>query len=109
MKSNQRNQGKSQRLMYLENKDGLIDNVPARIGWVLFSKSGKSLYYRNRTLLSIPGGGIRGNFIDEATREEFWISGVKSQGTNVHQANHVTVEIDEDAINEYHRIRNRGC
>ena len=91
--------------MYIENKDGLIDGVPARIGWVDFSNSGKSIYYRGRTLLSISGGGKRGNFIDEDSREEYWISGVKSSGSNVHPSNSVKVEIDANAVEEYRRIR----
>jgi len=105
MKSNQRNQGKYKRLMYVENEDGLIDGKQARIGWVSFSKTGKSIYYRGRTLLSLPGGGVKGNFMDEDTREEYWVSGVKVRGSNTHYAEHVKVAVDEDALEEYKKIR----
>ncbi len=33
---NQLNRGLQKRLMYVENKDGDIDGVAARIGWVTF-------------------------------------------------------------------------
>lgn len=104
MKKNQLNQGKLRRVMYVENKHGLIDGERARIGWVSFSKSGRSLYYRGR-LLAV-GQGIRGNFLDIETREEFWVSGIKKQGSNRHLAEgKFHVLIDEDAKAEYARIR----
>ena len=58
---NQLTLGQDRRLMYLENKDGLIDGARARIGWVTFSKTGKSVHYRGMELLKQKGGGIRGN------------------------------------------------
>ncbi len=92
--------------MYVENKDGLLDGVQARIGWVRFSKTGRTIYYRGRSLLAIGGSGIRGNFIDEETREEFWISGVKKRGSNKHTAEFgVAALVDEDAREEYERIK----
>ena len=85
--------------MYIENKDGEIDGVSGRIGWVTFSKSGKSIYYRGRELLKVKG--IRGNFLDVVTREEYWVSGVKERGSNAHWAEPVSVEIDRDALEDY--------
>lgn len=64
MKTNQRNRGLEQRLMYLEAKDGLILGEKARIGWVRFSRSGRSIYYKDLSLVQAKGGGIRGNFLD---------------------------------------------
>lgn len=87
--------------MYLENKDGVIDGVPARIGWVSFSKSGKSVYYRGRELARLSGGGVRGNFYDVKTHEEYWISGEKKCGSNAHPAAPTKVEVDEDAKDEF--------
>jgi len=43
MKSNQLTKGENHRVMYIENKDGDIDGVAARIDWVTFSKSGRSV------------------------------------------------------------------
>jgi hypothetical protein len=67
MKTNQLTRGIERRVMYVENKDGLIDGSPARIGWVRFSETGRSVYYKGRTLKAIGGSGVRGNFRDEET------------------------------------------
>ena len=98
---NQLTRGLKQRLMYLENKAGLIDGCDARIGWATFSKTGRTVYYRGRTLCCIGGRGISGNFMDVASREEFWVSGIKKRGTNAHPARPIVVEIDSDARQAY--------
>jgi hypothetical protein len=95
--------GLKRRVMYVENKGGDIDGVAARIGWVTFSKTGQSVYYRGRTLLK--ANGISGNFLDVDSREEYWISGVKKRGSNVHWAESVSVEIDDDAREEYQKLK----
>jgi hypothetical protein len=105
MKSNQLTRGLKRRVMYVENKNGDIDGAPARIGWVTFSKSGLSVYYRGRTLKRLGGQGVSGNHYDEATGEEYWISGVKKNGSNRHWASRIKVQVDEDAQAEYTRIR----
>ncbi|MEM1379217.1 MAG: hypothetical protein AAGH41_01195 [Pseudomonadota bacterium] len=89
--------------MYVENKDGDIDGVAARIGWVTFSKTGKSVYYRGRALAK--ANGVAGNFLDVASREEYWVSGIKKRGSNVHWAENVAVLIDDDAREEYERLK----
>ena len=100
---NQLTKGLKRRVMYVENKDGDIDGVAARIGWVTFSRTGKSVYYRARTLTK--ANGIVGNFLDVDSREEYWVSGVKKRGSNVHWAESVAVQIDDDAREEYQRLR----
>ena len=90
-------------LMYIENKDGEIDGVPARIGWVTFSKTKRTIYYRGKSLQR--GNVIRGNHFDVDTGEEYWISGIKQRGSNSHPAKPVEVSVDDDAIDEYHRIK----
>ena len=105
MRKNQLTRGESKRVMYVENKDGDIDGVPGRIGWVTFSQTGRSVYYRGRTLKRVKGGGIRGNFYDDATGQEYWISGVKKEGSNTHWAESTKVQIDSDAMDEYNRLR----
>lgn len=102
---NQLTQGKTKRLMYVENKDGVIDGFHARIGWVTFSRSGRSVYYRGRTLKRAKGGGISGDFYCDETGEEYWVSGVKKKGSNAHWAEITTVFIDEDAREEYQIIK----
>jgi len=92
--------------MYVENKEGLLDGANGRIGWVTFSKTGQTVYYRGRSLKKATGGGIRGNFFDTETGEEYWVSGVKKRGSNAHWAeSNVSVEIDADALEEYRALR----
>lgn len=101
MKSTQLTRGKERRLMYVENKNGLIDGYSAHIGWVTFSKTGNTVYYRNLVLNKVKGGGVRGNFAEATTGDEFWISGVKRRGSNTHWAESVKIHVDEDAKDEY--------
>ncbi len=101
----QLNRGLKRRLMYVENKDGDIDGADGRIGWVSFSKSGQTVYYRGRELAKIKGGGVRGNFLDAQTGEEYWISGVKRRGSNSHWAERTTVAVDPDAEDAYRAQR----
>jgi len=89
--------------MYVENKSGDIDGVEARIGWVTFSKTGRTIYYRGRTLAK--ANVIAGNFLDIDSGDEYWVSGVKKRGSNVHWAESVAVHIDEDAQEEYQKIK----
>ena len=107
MKRNQANAGQKRRLMYVENKDGEIDGAAARIGWIEFSKSGLSIHYRGRTLARAKGAGIRGNYFDTETREEYWVSGVKRRGSNAHWAESVRVIVDDDARAAYAAARVR--
>jgi hypothetical protein len=108
MKNNQLTRGEDRRVMYVENKDGDIDGAVARIGWVTFSRTGLSVHYRGRTFKRSKGQGIRGNYYDEATGEEYWISGVKTRGSNAHWAESVQIEVDTDARDEYRRLRSRA-
>ncbi len=94
--------------MYIKNKVGNIDGVRARIGWVSFSKSGRTVYYRGRSLTRIKGGGIRGNFLDSESGEEYWLSGVKGEGSNTHWAETTPVHIDQDTEEEYARLKRSG-
>lgn len=102
---NQLNRALKKRLMYLENKDGAIDGVPVRIGWVTFPRSGRSVRYRGRVLLPVGGRGLRGNYIDEASGEEFRVSGVKRRGSNVDPHRPVAVWVGEDAHDACARSR----
>ena len=86
------------RIMYIEHKsDGIVG--PARIGRVTYSKTGRTLYYRGRSFVSLKGYGFKANFFDEETREEYWISGCKKDGSDALYA--TMIEIDEDAREEY--------
>ena len=90
------------RIMYIESKaDGLTG--PARIGRVEFSKTGKTVYYRGRTFRSLKGDGFKANYFDVETKEPFWISGPKKDGSDRLYGGRVEVEIDPDARLEYWR------
>jgi hypothetical protein len=102
---NQLTRGHKRRVMYVENKDGKIDGAEGRIGWVTFSKTGRTVFYRGRQLQRAKGGGIRGNFFDTETGEEYWISGVKKCGSNAHWAERIKVDVDDDAAEEYRAIK----
>jgi hypothetical protein len=94
-----------ERVMYVEMKTGFTRDGPAWIGRVRFSKSGRTLYYRGRRLQSLKGGGLMtANYVDIDTGDEFWVSGVKKNGQDRHWAGHGPVEIDADALDEYHRL-----
>ena len=84
--------------MYVELKSG-NDAGPAWIGRVRFSKTGRTAFYRGRTLTR--SQGISGNHVDEQSGEEFWISGVKKDGTDRHWAGGGHVEVDADVLDEY--------
>lgn len=106
MKSNQLNLGQPKRIMYIENKDGLIDGADARIGWVSFSKTGKTIYYKDKVFISNKGKGVRGNYSDIETGEEYWISGIKKRYSNIHPCESIgAVIVDQDARVEYRRIK----
>jgi hypothetical protein len=107
MKSSQLTKGAKKRLMYVENKDGLIDGERARIGWVEFSKTGRTVRYRGRSLIAIGGRGGSANFLDEDTREQYWVSGVKVRGSNAHPSAPVRIVVDDDAVEAYDQVR--GC
>lgn len=107
MKHNQLTQGQKKRVMYIENKEGELYGSNARIVWVTFSKTGRTVYYKDKALKRSGGQGIRGNHYDEETGEEYWISGVKKRGSNTHWAESVSVLIDEDAVEEYNRMKSK--
>ena len=92
------------RLMYVELKTGFNDNGPAWIGYVLVSKSGRTLYARGKRLQRVRGG-VAGNYYDLDNGDEYWVSGVKKNGQDRHWAGGGPVEIDGDARAEYERIR----
>ena len=86
------------RIMYIEKKAGDIVG-PAKIGRVTYSKTGRTIYYQGRSFASLNGYGFKSNFFDEETREEYWISGCKKDGSDALYS--TLIEIDEDAREEY--------
>jgi hypothetical protein len=94
-------------LRYIELKSGYHDNGPASIGWVTFSKTGRTIYYQGKALRRIPKGGNGSNHWDVKTGEEYWVSGIKKNGEDRHWAGKGPVPIDDDAREEYERITGR--
>ena len=92
--------GQQSRIMYIENKSQSLDGE-ARIGRVTFSKTGKTLYYGDRVLLSLRGSGFKANYVDRATREQFWISGPRKDGADRLYDGAKPVLIDADVREEY--------
>lgn len=85
------------RIMYIECKGEGLEG-PGRIGRVRLSKTGKTIYYRGRTLQSLKGG-YKANYYDVDTGESYWISGCKKKGDDTLYPG--IIEIDEDVRKEY--------
>ena len=89
------------RLMYVELKSGYGDDGPAWIGNVRLSKSGRTVYFNGRALKRSGGQGIQGNHYDLETGEEYWVSGVKKDGSDRHWAGSGKIRIDARVVAEY--------
>jgi hypothetical protein len=106
------------RIMFFENKE----TGQAWIGRASFSKSGKTIYYKDLAFIRSGGQGILGNYYayDRKAYEEeqnapwdgvsyhrkgykgeFWISGPKKNGQDRQDGGRVT--IDQDVAEEYWR------
>ena len=95
---------RKRQIKYIERKAGALEG-PARIGWVSFSKTGRTIRYRGRSFQSLKGRGYKCNYFDVETGDEYWISGVRKDrqdrlyGGCLHE-----VEVDDDAKAEYLRL-----
>jgi hypothetical protein len=86
--------------MYIECKgSGLTGD--ARIGRVFFSKSGKTLYYRDLVFRSLKGAGFKSNYFEVESGIAYWISGPKRDGTDRLYGERAPVEVDEDVAEAY--------
>lgn len=83
--------------MYLENKE----TGEARIGRVSFSRTGQTVYCREKALQRAGSEKIKSNFFDVATGEEYGVSGCKRRGGDAHPARPVPVHVDEDVRAAY--------
>lgn len=88
-------------LKYIELKTGFSDNGPAWIGIPEYSKSGNTVYFNGKALKSQNGTGIEGNYYDLETRDEYWISGIKKNGADRHDAGGGKVMIDKNVVDLY--------
>ena len=55
----------------------------------------------------IKGGGLSEYYFDVETGDEYWISGIKCDGTNRHWVGSGDIAIDGDACEEYESIVSR--
>jgi hypothetical protein len=94
---------KKTRILYMEDKSKGLDG-PARIGRVTLSKSGQSIHYDGRTFQRLGGQGVKANYFDTETGDQFWISGPRKDGKDrLYPTSAVPVEIDADVAEEYWR------
>ena len=95
---------KKRQLMYIERKAGELEG-PARIGWVTFSKTGKTIHYNGQAFQSLNGRGFMASYFDVDTGDEYWISGIrKDRQDRLYGGGLHNVEIDGDAKEEYARL-----
>lgn len=92
-------------LRYVELKSGYGGSGPAWIALVKMSRSGSTVYFDDRALKRLKGGGVSGNFFDLESGEEFWVSGVKKNGTDRHWAGSGKVLVERAALDEYLAVR----
>lgn len=93
------------KMLYIELKSDLSDRGPAWIGLAKVSGSGRTIYFSGRALKRVKGGWGAGNHRDLETGEEFWVSGVKKDGTDRHWAGGGAVMIDSRVVADYCALR----
>jgi hypothetical protein len=91
-------------LKYIELKTRQAGKGPAWIARVALSRSGMTVYFNRKALRRARKGGISGNHFDVETGEEYWVSGVKKDGTDRHWAGSGKVAIEASAVPEYFEI-----
>lgn len=84
--------------MYIERKAGELEGE-ARIGRVMYSKSGRSLYYGGK--MYSMAQGFKSNFIEQETGEDYWISGPHRDGCDRLYDSSMPTQIDDDVREEY--------
>ncbi|HSG31548.1 MAG TPA: hypothetical protein VLB82_08390 [Thermodesulfobacteriota bacterium] len=94
-----------QELIYVELKSGHSDNGPAWIGYKGSSKSGATIYFNGMAFKSLKGTGIGANYYECETGDQYWISGVKKNGSDRHWAGNGDILIDKNAVKDYLDIR----
>jgi hypothetical protein len=70
---------------------------------VTFNRTRRTIYYRDQIFHRIVGGGFKSNYYDEATGENYWISGCKRRGGDGLYTTNVPIAIDDDVRVEYWR------
>ena len=94
-------------IKYIELKTGYNDNGPAWIGLVEFSKTGKTIYFNGKEFQSLKGSGIGANYFDLESGDEYWISGVKKDGSDRHWSGGGVIQVEKRILTEYLNIINK--
>ncbi len=93
-------------IKYIELKTGYRDDGPAWIGNVKESKSGRTIYFNDHAFRR--SNGETGNYRDVESGEEYWISGVKKDGSDRHWAGKGQIVIDRKVVEEYMEMTGRA-
>ena len=91
------------KLRYIELKSGYGGNGPAWIGMAEFSKTGRTVYFNGKAFKNSSALGISGNYYDIENGDEYWISGVKKNGTDRHWSGCGKIMIDRKVVTLYLR------
>jgi hypothetical protein len=93
------------RVMYVQLKTGHnLDQGPAWVSWVRFSKTWQTAYWHDRALAR--GKGMwDANFYDIETRELFWLSGPKRNLTDGRYSSKQPT-VDDDVRDAYDAFLN---
>ena len=86
-------------LMYIELKSGYADNGPAWIGFVMTSKTKKTVYFNDHAFQK--WNGANSNYYDVESGDEYWISGVKKRESNRHWAGKGKIKLDRRAVDQF--------
>lgn len=89
-------------LIYVEMVQDASHSGPAWIGYGLFNKTGKTVYFNGKVFGR--GKGIIGNHVDIEEGHEYWISGVKKNGKDRHWAGSGKVHIDKSVVQDYLKL-----
>ena len=92
-------------IRYIELKTGYSDNGPAWIGKVRLSKSGNTIYFNDKAFRK--RRGVSGNFFDVETYEEYWISGIKKDGSDRHWAGHGKIILGKNIVEDYFKVKGK--
>ena len=89
-----------QYLIYVELKSEHRDDGPAWIGFYGASKTDSTIYFNGMALKPLKDGQ-NANHYDQATGDEYWVSGIKRNDRDRHKAGHRPIQIDISAVGEY--------
>jgi len=87
-------------LTYVEQKTGYDDDGPAWIVRPTYSKSRSTVYVNGMALKRSIGGGVKGNYFEQQTGFEYWVSGVKKNGFDRRYSS-AKIFIDAPLVEEY--------